>query len=72
MATKTQIVFDPATGMGWLPAIVVVLTFLVFTVNSVGQYFVLTTVQAAFVGFLATVLAGLVTLFTTMEVPVVD
>lgn len=65
MATK--IVFDPASGMSWFPAIVVVLTFLVFTVNSVGNYFVLTSVQAAFIGFIATVLTGLVTLFTTIE-----
>ena len=65
MATK--IVFNPGSGMSWLPAIVIVLTFLVFTVNSVGNYFVLTSAQAAFIGFIATVLTGLVTLFTTIE-----
>ena len=58
---------DLTSGMNWIPAMIVVLTFLVYTINSVGNYFTLTSTQAAYVGFVGFVLAGLVTVLTTEE-----
>jgi len=50
-----------------LPGIILFLGFLVYVVNSIGSYFTLTSNEAAIVGFIGIVLAGLVTLLKEEE-----
>ena len=59
--------FAPLSGMSWVPALIVVLTFLAYTINNVSNYIALTSTQAAYIGLAGFILAGLVTLFTTEE-----
>ena len=57
----------PVSSWVTIPGLILLLGFLVFVVNSLGSYFALTSGEAALVGFIGLVLAGLVTLLKEEE-----
>ena len=56
---------NPTIPLWW--AIVLMLGLLVTVINSVGQFFTLTTQQVGIVGFVAFALTALATFLTTLE-----
>jgi membrane protein YdbS with pleckstrin-like domain len=56
---------NPTIPLWW--AIVLMLGLLVTVINSVGQFFTLTTQQIGIVGFVAFALTALATFLTTLE-----
>jgi len=52
-----------------IPGLILLLGFIVYIVNSVGNFFVLTGNEAAIVAFLGIILSGLITLLKEEETP---
>lgn len=58
---------DPSPSMQPWAVAILLIGFMIYIVNGIGQFFTLTAQQVAVVGFVAFFFTGLATFLTTME-----
>ena len=59
--------FDPSTGLGWLPAVLLILGFFITAIGNLTNFFTFTAQQAGYISFVVFILTLLATTLTTEE-----
>jgi hypothetical protein len=62
-----KIRFDPTTGLSWIPAVLLMLGFLITAIGNLTNYFTFTAQQAGYISFIVFILTLLATTLTTEE-----